>query len=78
MPGATCGAAGTGTYSDGRAELPGVPFGDSNCLWLPPDAEEMENGHVMLLDIFSDGLARYRAGGRRGRRERRDLRRGPG
>jgi hypothetical protein len=32
-----------------------VPFGDFDCLLLPPDAEEKENGYVMLSDIFPTG-----------------------
>jgi hypothetical protein len=32
-----------------------VPFGDFNCLVLPPDAEKKENDYAMLSDIFPTG-----------------------
>ena len=44
-----------GPYSGGQAEYLRVPFGDFNCLLLPPDAEEKENDYVMLSDIFPTG-----------------------
>ncbi|SOE80595.1 Threonine dehydrogenase [Caballeronia arationis] len=47
--------AGRGPYSGGQAEYLRVPFGDFNCLVLPPDAEEKENDYVMLSDIFPTG-----------------------
>ncbi|ALM84102.1 glutathione-independent formaldehyde dehydrogenase [Bordetella sp. N] len=55
MAGAAYGFAGMGPYSGGQAELLRVPFGDFNCLVLPPDAEEKENDYVMLSDIFPTG-----------------------
>ncbi|NIF93100.1 glutathione-independent formaldehyde dehydrogenase [Burkholderia sp. Cy-637] len=55
MAGAAYGFAGMGPYSGGQAELLRVPFGDFNCLLLPPDAEEKENDYVMLSDIFPTG-----------------------
>lgn len=53
--GAAYGFAGMGPYSGGQAEYLRVPFGDFNCLVLPPDAEEKENDYVMLSDIFPTG-----------------------
>ena len=32
-----------------------MPYGDFNCLMLPPDAEEQQNDYVMLADIFPTG-----------------------
>ena len=32
-----------------------VPYGDYNCLKLPPDVEERQNDYVMLADIFPTG-----------------------
>src|SRR6201992_4065588 len=55
--GAAYGYAGMGPYDGGQAEFLRVPFGDFNCLVLPPDAEEKENDYVMLSDIFSDRLS---------------------
>src|SRR6201986_2192229 len=55
MAGAAYGFAGMGPYSGGQAEYLRVPFGDFNCLVLPPDAEEKENDYVMLSDIFPTG-----------------------
>lgn len=55
MAGAAYGFAGMGPYSGGQAELLRVPFGDFNCLQLPPDAGEKENDYVMLSDIFPTG-----------------------
>jgi glutathione-independent formaldehyde dehydrogenase len=55
MAGAAYGFAGMGPYSGGQAEYLRVPFGDFNCLKLPPDAEERENDYVMLSDIFPTG-----------------------
>src|ERR1700733_10078133 len=55
MAGAAYGFAGMGPYSGGQAEYLRVPFGDFNCLILPPDAEEKENDYVMLSDIFPTG-----------------------
>lgn len=53
--GGAYGFAGMGPYSGGQAELLRVPYGDFNCLVLPPDAEEKENDYVMLSDIFPTG-----------------------
>ncbi|SDE36754.1 glutathione-independent formaldehyde dehydrogenase [Paraburkholderia lycopersici] len=55
MAGAAYGFANMGPYSGGQAELLRVPFGDFNCLRLPPDAEEKENDYVLLSDIFPTG-----------------------
>ncbi|SAK56674.1 glutathione-independent formaldehyde dehydrogenase [Caballeronia ptereochthonis] len=55
MAGAAYGFAGMGPYSGGQAEYLRVPFGDFNCLLLPPDAQEKENDYVMLSDIFPTG-----------------------
>ena len=40
MAGAAYGFAGMGPYSGGQAEYLRVPYGDFNCLKLPPDAKE--------------------------------------
>lgn len=53
--GAAYGYASMGPYSGGQAELLRVPYADSNCLVLPPDAAEKENDYVMLSDIFPTG-----------------------
>ena len=53
--GGAYGFAGMGPYSGGQAELLRVPYGDFNCLVLPPDAQEKENDYVMLSDIFPTG-----------------------
>ncbi len=53
--GAAYGFAGMGPYSGGQAERLRVPYGDYNCLVLPPDAKEKENDYVMLSDIFPTG-----------------------
>lgn len=55
VAGAAYGFDGMGPYSGGQAEYLRVPFGDFNCLLLPPDAEEKENDYVMLSDIFPTG-----------------------
>ena len=55
VAGAAYGFAGMGPYSGGQAEYLRVPFGDFNCLMLPPDAEEKEHDYVMLSDIFPTG-----------------------
>jgi glutathione-independent formaldehyde dehydrogenase len=55
VAGAAYGFAGMGPYSGGQAEYLRVPFGDFNCLVLPPDAEDKENDYVMLSDIFPTG-----------------------
>jgi threonine dehydrogenase-like Zn-dependent dehydrogenase len=44
-----------GPYAGGQAEYLRVPYGDFNCLVLPPDAEEKQNDYVMLSDIFPTG-----------------------
>ena len=53
--GGAYGFAGMGPYSGGQAEYLRVPYGDFNCLVLPPDAAEKENDYVMLSDIFPTG-----------------------
>jgi len=53
--GGAYGFAGMGPYSGGQAELLRVPYGDVNCLRLPPDSEEKENDYVMLSDVFPTG-----------------------
>jgi threonine dehydrogenase-like Zn-dependent dehydrogenase len=53
--GAAYGFAGMGPFHGGQAELLRVPYGDFNCLRLPPDAKEKENDYVMLSDIFPTG-----------------------
>src|SRR5258708_779450 len=60
VAGAAYGFAGMGPYSGGQAEYLRVPFGDFNCLVLPPDAEEKENDYGMLSDVFPTG---YHAAG---------------
>lgn len=55
IAGAAYGFAGMGPYSGGQAEYLRVPYGDFNCLVLPPDAEEKQNDYVMLSDIFPTG-----------------------
>jgi glutathione-independent formaldehyde dehydrogenase len=55
VAGAAYGFAGMGPYSGGQTEYLRVPFGDFNCMVLPPDAEEKENDYVMLSDIFPTG-----------------------
>ena len=53
--GGAYGYASMGPYSGGQAELLRVPFGDFNCLKLPPDAEERQEDYVMLSDIWPTG-----------------------
>ena len=53
--GGAYGFAGMGPYSGGQAEYLRVPYGDFNCLKLPPDVEEKENDYVMLSDVFPTG-----------------------
>lgn len=55
MAGAAYGFAGMGPYRGGQADLLRVPYGDYNCLKLPPDAQERQNDYVMLADIFPTG-----------------------
>ena len=55
MAGAAYGFAGMGPYRGGQADLLRVPYGDYNCLKLPPDAKEWQNDYVMLADIFPTG-----------------------
>ena len=55
MAGGAYGFAGMGPYSGGQAELLRVPYGDFNCLILPPESEEKESDYVMLADIFPTG-----------------------
>jgi glutathione-independent formaldehyde dehydrogenase len=53
--GAAYGYAGMGPYRGGQADLLRVPYGDVNCLRLPPDVAERENDYVMLADIWPSG-----------------------
>ena len=55
MAGAAYGFADMGPYQGGQAELLRVPYGDYNCLLLPPDAREKEADYVMVADIFPTG-----------------------
>ena len=55
MAGAAYGFAGMGPYSGGQAEYLRVPYGDFNCLKLPPDSEAKFNDYVMLSDVFPTG-----------------------
>jgi threonine dehydrogenase-like Zn-dependent dehydrogenase len=55
IAGAAYGFADMGPYNGGQAELLRVPFGDYNCLRLPPDAEEKQVDYVMVADIFPTG-----------------------
>lgn len=48
MAGAAYGFADMGPYNGGQAEYLRVPFGDFNCLRLPPDAREKESDYVMV------------------------------
>jgi glutathione-independent formaldehyde dehydrogenase len=53
--GAAYGYASMGPYNGGQAEYLRVPYGDFNCLRLPPDSVEKENDYVMLSDIWPTG-----------------------
>ncbi|SNB67837.1 Threonine dehydrogenase [Arboricoccus pini] len=53
--GAAYGFAEMGPYEGGQAEALRVPYGDFNCLVLPPDAQAKEDDYVMLSDIFPTG-----------------------
>jgi threonine dehydrogenase-like Zn-dependent dehydrogenase len=53
--GGAYGYADMGPYNGGQAELLRVPYGDFNCLRLPPDAREKQNDYVMLADIWPTG-----------------------
>jgi len=53
--GGAYGFADMGLYARGQAEYLRVPYGDSNCLLLPPDAEKGAD-YVMLADIFPTGF----------------------
>jgi glutathione-independent formaldehyde dehydrogenase len=53
--GGAYGYASMGPYQGGQAELLRVPFGDFNCLKLPPDAAERQKDYVMLSDIWPTG-----------------------
>jgi glutathione-independent formaldehyde dehydrogenase len=53
--GGAYGYADMGPYSGGQAELLRVPYGDFNCLRLPPDVREKESAYAMLSDIFPTG-----------------------
>ena len=39
----------------GKADLLRVPYGDYNCLKLPPDGEQQQGDYVMPADIFPIG-----------------------
>lgn len=65
--GAAYGFADMGPYQGGQAEYLRVPYGDFNCLVLPPDAEDKDLDYIMLADIFPTGwhateLAQMRPG----------------
>lgn len=53
--GGAYGYASMGPYAGGQAELLRVPFGDFNCLRLPPDAEDKYRDYALLSDIFPTG-----------------------
>jgi threonine dehydrogenase-like Zn-dependent dehydrogenase len=53
--GGAYGYADMGPYQGGQAEYLRVPYGDFNCLRLPPDAREKMNDYVMLADIWPTG-----------------------
>lgn len=53
--GGAYGFADMGPFQGGQAEYLRVPYGDFNCLRLPPDAEEKQSDYVMLADIFPTG-----------------------
>jgi threonine dehydrogenase-like Zn-dependent dehydrogenase len=53
--GGAYGYASMGPYRGGQAELLRVPYGDFNCLRLPPDAKERQADYVMLSDIWPTG-----------------------
>jgi threonine dehydrogenase-like Zn-dependent dehydrogenase len=57
IAGAAYGFADMGPYNGGQAELLRVPYGDFNCLVLPPDAHDpdRQKDYVMLADIFPTG-----------------------
>jgi glutathione-independent formaldehyde dehydrogenase len=55
MAGAAYGFADMGPFPGGQAEFLRVPYGDFNCLKLPPDAEEKQLDYVMVADIFPTG-----------------------
>ena len=55
MAGGAYGYADMGPYAGGQAELLRVPYGDVNCLRLPPGAAERETDYVMLSDIWPTG-----------------------
>jgi threonine dehydrogenase-like Zn-dependent dehydrogenase len=57
IAGAAYGFADMGPYHGGQAEFLRVPYGDFNCLVLPPDAWETDRqkDYVMLADIFPTG-----------------------
>jgi glutathione-independent formaldehyde dehydrogenase len=55
MAGGAYGYADMGPYAGGQAELLRVPYGDVNCLRLPPDSAERETDYVMLSDIWPTG-----------------------
>jgi glutathione-independent formaldehyde dehydrogenase len=54
MAGAAYGFAGMGPFNGEQAEYLRVPYGDFNCLRLPPEAKDPEKqlDYVMLSDIY--------------------------
>jgi glutathione-independent formaldehyde dehydrogenase len=55
LAGAAYGFADMGPYDGGQADYLRVPYGDFNCLRLPPDAAEKQTDYVMVSDIFPTG-----------------------
>jgi glutathione-independent formaldehyde dehydrogenase len=57
VAGSAYGFADMGPYHGGQAEFLRVPYGDFNCLVLPPDARDpqRQKDYVMLADIFPTG-----------------------
>ncbi len=55
MAGAAYGFADMGPYEGGQAQFLRVPYGDYNCLQLPPDAHQKSKDYTMLSDIFPTG-----------------------
>ncbi|MDT4893572.1 MAG: glutathione-independent formaldehyde dehydrogenase [Pseudonocardiales bacterium] len=53
--GGAYGYADMGPYQGGQAEFLRVPYGDFNCLRLPPDVREKQRDYTMLSDIFPTG-----------------------
>lgn len=55
IAGGAYGYADMGPYPGGQAEFLRVPYGDFNCLRLPPDSVARETDYVMLADIWPTG-----------------------